>query len=52
MPFGQPLYFYYEYETPLVEVKELGARERGAAIFQLSVPANSLRPVSTRARSR
>ena len=32
------------YETPLVEVKSVAAADRGAAIFQLSVPANSLRP--------
>jgi VWFA-related protein len=32
------------YETPLVEVKQLAASERGAAVFQLSVPANSLKP--------
>jgi VWFA-related protein len=32
------------YETPLVEVKETAALERGASIFQLSVPAGSLKP--------
>jgi hypothetical protein len=32
------------YETPLVEVKRLAASDRGAAIFQLSVPAASLKP--------
>ena len=32
------------YETPLVELQHVAAPERGAAIFQLSVPAQSLRP--------
>ena len=30
------------YETPLVEVKQLAARERNAAVLQLAVPAASL----------
>lgn len=32
------------YETPLVEVKQLSAADRGAAVFQFSVPPNSLKP--------
>ena len=32
------------YETPLVEVKQPAEGGRGAAIFQLSVPGNSLKP--------
>lgn len=32
------------YETPLVEVKRVAAADRGAAIFQLSVPAATLKP--------
>jgi VWFA-related protein len=32
------------YETPLLEVKRLTAGDRGAAVFQLSVPAASLKP--------
>jgi len=32
------------YESPLQEVKELNARDRGAAIFQLDVPLTQLKP--------
>jgi hypothetical protein len=32
------------YETPLLEVKPMTAPDRGAAIFQLSVPSASLKP--------
>jgi VWFA-related protein len=32
------------YQTPIVEVSRLEAAERGAALFQLSVPAASLKP--------
>jgi VWFA-related protein len=32
------------YETPLVEAKRLTARDRNAAVFQLSVPSGSLAP--------
>jgi VWFA-related protein len=32
------------YESPLQEVKELNARERGAAVFQLDVPLTQLKP--------
>ena len=32
------------YETPLVEVTRVAAPERGAAVFQFSVPAASLKP--------
>jgi hypothetical protein len=32
------------YETPLVETKELNARDRHAAIFQLEVPLAQLKP--------
>lgn len=32
------------YETPLVEVQELNAADRGAAIFQLQVPLSQLQP--------
>lgn len=32
------------YESPLQEVKELNARDRGAAVFQLDVPLTQLKP--------
>jgi VWFA-related protein len=32
------------YESPLQEVKELNARDRGAAVFQLDVPLAQLKP--------
>ena len=32
------------YETPLVEVKRLGAADRNAAVLELAVPAASLKP--------
>ncbi len=32
------------YETPLVAVEQLGAPERGAAVFQMEVPLDGLKP--------
>jgi hypothetical protein len=32
------------YESPLQEVKELNARDRGAAVFQLDVPLTRFKP--------